>query len=77
VTPEEAAQAAGPTWVKSSLSFANGNCAEVAQLSGGEVGVRNSRDRSGPVLRFTSDEWHAFIGGVQDGEFDRFGRSEP
>ena len=36
-----------PEWVKSSLSFANGNCVEVANLSGGEVGVRNSRDAGG------------------------------
>jgi hypothetical protein len=62
-----------PEWVKSSLSFANGNCVEVASLSGGEVGVRNSRDIAGGVLRFTPDEWHAFIGGVRNGEFDRFG----
>jgi len=62
-----------PEWVKSSLSFANGNCVEVANLSGGEVGVRNSRDAAGAVLRFTPDEWHAFIGGVRNGEFDRFG----
>jgi len=25
------------------------------------------------MLRFTPDEWHAFIGGVRNGEFDRFG----
>ena len=62
-----------PEWVKSSLSFANGNCVEVANLSGGAVGVRNSRDTAGAVLRFTADEWHAFVGGVHNGEFDRFG----
>ena len=62
-----------PEWVKSSLSFANGNCVEVASLPAGEVGVRNSRDIAGAVLRFTPDEWHAFIGGVRNGEFDRFG----
>lgn len=60
-------------WVKSSLSFANGNCVEVADLSGGEIGVRNSRDPLGPVLLFTPDEWHAFIDGVMKGEFDGFG----
>jgi Domain of unknown function (DUF397) len=59
-------------WVKSSLSFANGNCVEVASLPGGEIGVRNSRESEGAVLRFTSDEWHAFLGGVHNGEFDRF-----
>ena len=64
----------GSGWVKSSLSFSNGNCVEVASLVGGEVGVRNSRDSEGPVLRFTPEEWHAFVGGVRNGEFDRFGR---
>ena len=63
-----------PNWIKSSLSFANGNCVEVADLTDGSIGVRNSRDTSGPFLRFTSDEWHAFLGGVQNGEFDSFGR---
>jgi hypothetical protein len=61
-------------WIKSSLSYANGNCVEVAGLPGGEVGVRNSRDSEGLVLRFTADEWHAFLGGVRNGEFDSFVR---
>jgi hypothetical protein len=62
----------GLSWVKSSLSFSNGNCVEVAGLPGGGVAVRNSRDTGGPVLRFTPGEWRAFIGGVRNGEFDRF-----
>jgi hypothetical protein len=64
---------AGAYWVKSSLSFSNGNCVEVASLAKGEIGVRNSRDAEGAVLRFTPDEWHAFLGGVRNGEFDSFG----
>ena len=60
-------------WVKSSLSFSNGNCVEVAELPGGSVGVRNSRNPAGPVLRFTRTEWEAFLGGTRLGEFDRFG----
>ena len=55
--------------MKSSLSFANGNCVEVAGLPDGEIGVRNSRDPDGPVLRFTPDEWRAFLGGVRNDEF--------
>ena len=66
---------ATPIWVKSSLSFANGNCVEVSDLPEGTIGVRNSRDRDGAVLRFTPDEWHAFLGGVYKGEFDDFGRT--
>jgi hypothetical protein len=59
-------------WVKSSLSFANGNCVEVARLPGGEIGVRNSRDPGGPVLTFTPGAWDAFVGRARLGEFGRF-----
>jgi hypothetical protein len=61
-------------WVKSSLSFANGDCVEVASLPDGQVGVRDSKDTEGPVLRFTPAEWKAFVGGVRNGEFDRIPR---
>jgi Domain of unknown function (DUF397) len=64
----------GLCWIKSSLSYANGNCVEVASLPGGTIGVRNSRDAAGPVLLFTPDEWHAFLGSVRNGDFDSFGR---
>ena len=52
------------------MSYAAGNCVEVASLPAGEIGVRNSRDSAGPVLKFTPGEWHAFLGGVRNGEFD-------
>ena len=48
-------------WVRSSFSFANGNCVEVAELPGDSVGIRDSRDPGGPVLRFTRAEWAAFL----------------
>jgi hypothetical protein len=60
----------GSPWIKSSLSYAAGNCVEVAALPGGEIGVRNSRHATGPVLAFTPEEWRAFLGGVRNGEFD-------
>jgi hypothetical protein len=66
-------QDSGALWVKSSLSFSNGACVEVADLSDGKVGVRHSKDPSGPVLRFTPAEWQAFLGGSRLGEFDSFG----
>ena len=68
-----ATASARPAWIKSSLSYANGNCVEVSALEQGTVGVRNSRDREGPVLRFTPAEWRDFLGGVRLGEFDEFG----
>lgn len=58
-------------WVKSSLSQMNGNCVEVGGLSGDVICVRDSKNRRGPVLRFTQAEWDAFVGGVRNGEFDR------
>jgi hypothetical protein len=64
----------GSYWVKSSLSFSNGNCVEVANLPDGRVGVRHSKSTMGPILRFTPGEWHAFLGGVRNGEFDTFGQ---
>jgi hypothetical protein len=63
-----------PYWVKSSLSFSNSNCVEVANLPGGQVGVRHSKHTEGLVLRFTPDEWQAFLGGVRNAEFDSFGQ---
>jgi len=62
-------------WFKSSLSFSNSNCVEVASLPADEIGVRDSKDPGGPVLRFTPGEWRAFLGGVRGGEFDRFGQA--
>ena len=46
----------------------------MASLPDDEIGVRNSRDAQGAVLRFTPDEWHACLGGVRNGGFDGFGR---
>jgi hypothetical protein len=43
---------------------------EVASLDGGLIGVRDSKNPTGPALVFTPGEWEAFTAGVQDGEFD-------
>ena len=55
-------------WRTSTLCDLNG-CVEVALLDD-QVAVRDSKDKSGPVLRFTAPEWTAFLGGVRAGEFD-------
>ena len=59
-------------WVRSSLSFANGNCVEVAGLPGGQIGVRDSKDVTGPVISFTPENGALSSGGARNGEFDRF-----
>ncbi|QOC89807.1 DUF397 domain-containing protein [Micromonospora craniellae] len=47
-------------WFKSSRSSDNANCVEV-RLAGGGVGVRDSKDRGGPVLAFGDGAWSAFL----------------
>ena len=64
-------------WVKSSLSFSNGNCVEVAELPGGSVGVRNSRDPEGPVLKFTQGAWDAFLSDARLGDPARSAAPRP
>jgi len=53
------------TWVKSSYSGNEGDCVEVADLPDGGRAVRDSKDPSGPVLRFTAEEWKAFMGRIR------------
>jgi Domain of unknown function (DUF397) len=57
------------TWRKSTYSNTQGACTEVARLDDG-CAVRDSKDRTGPALRFTASEWAAFTAGVRAGEFD-------
>lgn len=59
-------------WRKASFSNGvGGNCVEVADLPAGGRAMRDSKlGDAGPVLRFTANEWRAFVLGVRDGEFD-------
>jgi hypothetical protein len=57
-------------WLKSTFSSGNGQCVECAHLSDGDMAVRDTKNRSGVVLRFTADEWKAFLAGVRSGEFE-------
>jgi hypothetical protein len=34
------------------------------------ITIRDAKHPDGPKLVFTPDEWHAFVLGVKDGEFD-------
>jgi hypothetical protein len=47
-----------------------GSCVEVAS-SGDGVAMRDSKDKGGPILRFTQNEWVAFLTGAKAGEFDQ------
>ena len=57
-------------WHKSSYSSNNGSCVEVRRLPT-MVEVRDTKDRSGPVLTFSADSWRSFVASVHKGDFDR------
>ncbi|MDT0346751.1 DUF397 domain-containing protein [Streptomyces litchfieldiae] len=57
-------------FVRSSYSANGGQCVEVAAL-GDAIAMRDSKDKTGPVLTTTVEEWRAFIAGVVN---DRFGQ---
>lgn len=57
-------------WRTSSYSGGNGECVEVAAL-GGVVGVRDSKDPTGPVLLVAPGAFTAFVRAVARGEFEQ------
>jgi Domain of unknown function (DUF397) len=66
------------TWRKSSFSGNNGgNCVEITAATneyvadGHLIAVRDSKDRLGPVLTFTSGDWQAFTHHVKSDRFNR------
>lgn len=43
-------------------------CVQVAVIDG-SIAVRDSKDPGGAVLKYTPEEWHAFLDGVTNGDF--------
>ncbi|WP_280236037.1 DUF397 domain-containing protein [Nocardia cyriacigeorgica] len=60
----------GARWFKSSRSADANACVEVAHLQEGMVGVRDSKNPTGPALVFAPAEWDAFLGDAAGGVFD-------
>ncbi|MBF6300938.1 DUF397 domain-containing protein [Nocardia amamiensis] len=58
-------------WFKSTHSGASQDCVEVTFLDGGLIGVRDSKNPTGPALTFAPNAWDVFTVGVADGEFNR------
>jgi hypothetical protein len=69
--PADPSQIAGASWFKSSRSAYNGSCVEVAWLSRGRVGVRDTKANGmGPVLQFTQSEWTRLTASIRRGDLD-------
>jgi hypothetical protein len=56
-------------WRKSAASTANGNCVEILFLPGGQVAVRDSKNRTGPVLRVSHDHWQKLLVALRENRF--------
>ncbi|TLF92262.1 DUF397 domain-containing protein [Nocardia cyriacigeorgica] len=61
----------GAQWFKSSRSGGAKECVEVAFLGNSQVGVRDSKDPTGPALVFAPTAWDAFTMALSSGKFGR------
>jgi len=65
-----------PSWRRASRCSGNSDCVEVS-LEADSVLIRDSKlPRRGP-MRFSRQEWIAFVAGAKAGEFDLAGDTTP
>jgi hypothetical protein len=56
------------TWRKSTRSIGNGQCVEAARTSNGCLAMRDSTDKSGPVILISQREWSNFLRKIKVGD---------
>ncbi|TLF98858.1 DUF397 domain-containing protein [Nocardia cyriacigeorgica] len=61
----------GASWFKSSYSGSQSACVEVAWLPDNHVGVRDSKNSTGPALVLTPTQWDAFAGTLRSANVAR------
>ncbi|MEH1016360.1 DUF397 domain-containing protein [Micromonospora sp. CPCC 206060] len=61
----------GARWRKSTRSNNGGECVEVADNLPGVVGLRDSKDPTGPTLTVSPTTWRTFVDGVKSSAFAR------
>jgi hypothetical protein len=57
-------------WFKASKSANDNSCVEMREDKDGMMRVRDSKNKNGASLSFTSAEWQAWLNGAKNGEFD-------
>ncbi|MFE3445855.1 DUF397 domain-containing protein [Nocardia sp. NPDC059180] len=61
----------GANWFKSSRSGGAKECVEVAFLDSDAVGVRDSKNTTGPALVFAPTAWDEFTAAIHAGKLGR------
>jgi Domain of unknown function (DUF397) len=61
---------ADAAWRKATASDANSGCVEVAFLTDGRIGVRDSKNHSMPALAVSAHTWTTFLADAKAGQLD-------
>ena len=54
---------------RTALNCEGGACVRVAATEN-SVFIGSTKHPSGPAIEYTPDEWHAFVTGIKNGDFD-------
>jgi len=74
--PPTGSAGSGLAWRKAQSSRSNGACVELASADG-MVAIRDSKNPDGPILRYTAEEWQAFLDSAKKGELDNLDAASP
>lgn len=69
---QDGLEAGSLQWRTARRSAGNGACVEVAPADG-QVLVRDSQNKIGPVVVYPGRSWHTFLVSVKIGQFDPAG----